>query len=812
MTDRYARYPPRASSPKLYNPARLSMPIVSHSGHDHTLHAIPTRREVIATTPRSSADHINAAAPYVTTTYKIKPEVPGRTSSVREAGRPRRSTLESGQRPPVIHAAPRHHHAVHASTARPASPLANPYRSSDEAYDYAVPASSGKHRSSHRRVYSATVDNADVSRLAREGHTSDRLRTGSGREPVYAESGPRRHAYPIAVPAIRHPDTVADDYGDDGYGYTNPRDLVSYDLDNTQKRHHRQNSADGHRSRPTSISSYADLAPRGYDPRERERGPPPTTRGFDKIPARTPTYDPPVRMPEPVSRPRGESGYESAPRTSTRRPVSVYQERDNAPAYRDDYYDPRYDESRDRREGHRPERRDDTVEQRGFGLRAERPDYDDRPDRAPEKKSSGREALTAGLSIAASALGFGAVAKAANSDERDEPRREEDRRRRDESQEPRSRRDVADEKSVDPSGRDHKGRPPREDRDREAPEPTTRDRRDRGSRDENEYIDLHGRNPQERVKPRDDRTDRDELRPHDPRERRRHHRDRSTSAVNSRNNSPPSEESSERRQRKERAIPETQAPFNPNDPMDLRALKEALNNQDTKDRKEPTRELVREPARDATREAPREQARELPRDQAREPPREQPRESPREAAFDPRDARDLHNIQAELKARDERGRRDMSGSSEEQANNGNSNQERQLRVVSPPREKVEDKPVKGILRQPREKFPEDPAPIREGVAPLKDAKKDGGVPADARWTKISRKLVNPAALDAGKERYEARDDFVIVLRVLNREEVQAYATKTQQIRGMLVHYCRLGCPALQTPYSWPEPTSNHRLT
>jgi hypothetical protein len=105
------------------------------------------------------------------------------------------------------------------------------------------------------------------------------------------------------------------------------------------------------------------------------------------------------------------------------------------------------------------------------------------------------------------------------------------------------------------------------------------------------------------------------------------------------------------------------------------------------------------------------------------------------------------------------------------------------RIVTPPPTTTETKaPVKGILRAPREKFPEDPAPIREGVAPLKDAKKDG-VPPDARWTKISRKLVNPEALEAGKERYEAREDFVIVLRVLSRDEVQAYAEVTERIRG-----------------------------
>jgi hypothetical protein len=94
----------------------------------------------------------------------------------------------------------------------------------------------------------------------------------------------------------------------------------------------------------------------------------------------------------------------------------------------------------------------------------------------------------------------------------------------------------------------------------------------------------------------------------------------------------------------------------------------------------------------------------------------------------------------------------------------------------------ESKPRKGILRPPRERFPEDPLPIREGVAQLAKATEDG-IPPDARWTKISRRLVNPEALDLGKERYEAREGFVIVLRVLSREEVQGYAEVTQLIRG-----------------------------
>jgi hypothetical protein len=43
--------------------------------------------------------------------------------------------------------------------------------------------------------------------------------------------------------------------------------------------------------------------------------------------------------------------------------------------------------------------------------------------------------------------------------------------------------------------------------------------------------------------------------------------------------------------------------------------------------------------------------------------------------------------------------------------------------------------------------------------------------------------VNPEALIAGKERFEAREDFVIVLRVLRRDEVKGYAEATRKIRG-----------------------------
>ena len=90
---------------------------------------------------------------------------------------------------------------------------------------------------------------------------------------------------------------------------------------------------------------------------------------------------------------------------------------------------------------------------------------------------------------------------------------------------------------------------------------------------------------------------------------------------------------------------------------------------------------------------------------------------------------------------------------------------------------------KGLLKAPRQEFSEDPIPTRERLTPLRDDdKKD--IPPGARWTKIDRKLVNPEALEAAQERFEERDDYVIVLRVLTKGEIQELAEKTQEIRGM----------------------------
>ncbi|KUJ09380.1 uncharacterized protein LY89DRAFT_285964 [Mollisia scopiformis] len=819
MSDRYSRYVPRRGSPPLFNPARASLPInLAYPEQQPHLHVVPSsRREIIA--PARSSNSSASTAGTVTTTYKVTSEAPKHGSHVREGSRTRRSTIDNHNRPTIVTTTRAHRPVVHSGGGvRPASPMKNPYRSSEEEY-VVTPATSSRHgHHHHKKHYSVTMDNADMNRLAREREDS-RLRVVPVREPTYRARN--RPVYTGSV--VRHADTVADDYGDDGYGYTNPQDLVRYDLDRgTQPtpvvHRSRRDSFDGNRApRPSSITGYNDIVPRSYD--TRERGPPPSTRGFDKI--RPPPYDQAaIRMPrppspgnsmapmEPVARPPPFEPVEPVRRSnSTRARPTSYHDRDRPRGPRDDYYEVRDDERR-----HRHDSYDDRVESRGFGIRTDRPESrtavrGERPIERPESRSAvrieppesrsairperpesrsairperserierserndrgsdgdrkehkehkGRDALATGLSLAGAALGINAVKNVARGDDRkdrdsDSDEREE-RRRREYDEEPRRRRDRDEREHVDLGGRDPKERrhrdddmppPPRDDSSRDPPPARSKDVKERSP-----TIDLGGRDPRERQAARDDRDS--------DKERRERHRQRSEAALSGTavDSSDTGSDDAQPRPRREihhrgnstaaaavgaaagAAVAAAPA-FNPKDTMDLKALKEALNSKDAAAK-------------------------------AAAPPKEPVSRTPRQSST--KDPAEVAKIREELKP--ERGRDPLA-----------SNDNRQLRVVSPPREKAEDKPVKGILRQPREKFPEDPAPIREGVAPLKDSKKDG-IPPDARWTKISRKLVNPEALEAGKERFEAREDFVIVLRVLSRDEVQGYAEVTQRIRA-----------------------------
>ncbi|PMD60226.1 uncharacterized protein K444DRAFT_629627 [Hyaloscypha bicolor E] len=78
---------------------------------------------------------------------------------------------------------------------------------------------------------------------------------------------------------------------------------------------------------------------------------------------------------------------------------------------------------------------------------------------------------------------------------------------------------------------------------------------------------------------------------------------------------------------------------------------------------------------------------------------------------------------------------------------------------------------KGILRPPTKKFSEDSDPIRERAVPRRYAKRILSSPI---WTMIPRRLVNPEALTMRDERFIVIEGFVIVLRILIKDEVQNY--------------------------------------
>lgn len=730
------RYRPRRPRSPTYNPGRASLPI--NVGHVPTyggyhLHAVPGRQEVI-TSPRSSGDRL--AGPVTTTTYKIAPDVPGRSSSVRDGHRNRSSTLDAFGRPTIpaiTTTAPRYRPVIHSAVAPVASPSTIPYRSEEDYY--AVPANSnGRDHHPHNRYYHkrySTMDNSDVGRVT-EGRDDDRLAVGYDREgPRYAGTRSRpTHSRSL----VRHADTVADDYGDDGYGYTNPKDLAKYDLEHGGPRHYSHARRDSFepRSRPTNLpASYYDGSGYSKSYENRERGPPPSTRGFDRLAPGGGPYDqaggrmPPVPQAPPIPR-QSNNDVSLDPddhhRTS-RRPVSLYQDRDHRHPHGDEYYE-REDDLRERferrhehhderhnerREERREDRYDDRYHDRyderarpSHGDRPERSDKADRDDRSDYKEKKDHHGLRDALfGLAATSLGLGAAAKGSKDDDRDNDR--DSRSDRDEPKRPRDK-DYGDDS-----------------------------RRKRDHKDDGDIVDLAGRDPVEKPhhddpkdksRLRDDRDRRDSDGETHSRRRPRRDSDANSNAIDDSSDSAPP---SRARQPRSRAESGPSTPFNPKDTMDLKALKEALAAKESA------------PAK---------------------------KESP---PIPPKEPIDSTELRPDSSGKDDRGR-----SNEPHEN-------RQIRVVSPPREKSTEKPVKGILRQPRERFPEDPMPIREGVAPHKDAKKDG-IPPDARWTKISRRLVNPEALEKGMERYEAREDFVIVLRVLTKEEVQGYANLTQRIR------------------------------
>ncbi|KAH7037365.1 uncharacterized protein B0I36DRAFT_359075 [Microdochium trichocladiopsis] len=771
------------------------------------------------------------------------------------------------------------------SSNRTASPSRDHYRANEEAY-YTQPASSHRSRSaqrhghSHSHSQSATFDNDEFYRL-RERVGDDRLRAPF-RASTLDPYRPGHHQVPYST--TRHNTTSAIGYEDDGYEYTKPSDLARYDLDHDHSRRASRDSFDRSYHRPSvNVVSNEPARPEG---RGRKPPPTSAGLDRYNRAAASGMYDrPSVAMPslpggstaplvDSTRRLEGPGNSSLERAASKTRPVSLYQDPSPRMSYPDDNVRARDDERlhRERRERDRDDvYRDENIATRGFGIRTDtfddaerrgRRDHDDReykrasdetldrarsrshiaiPDTRPrtrvdqsvERKDSVdskdssrservRDKVASGLSVAAAAMGLGAL-KDKGKDEDKDAKTSPRRRRSSSVDQTTSRaaeryrpRDAADAKGArdDPIIVEQQQRRARESAEqtatrRESPdqlkpaskiEPVVGEQRrsredvdDRTGRDDHIITETRREAPKERAEQRpraqsitrdrdqdrerqDKERDREREKERDrerekerekERERRatdndrdRHRRETEDalngSTGNTRRESPPSDGASDvTRRRTHRA---SAAAFNPLDTqglMDLKAELAAKESADKQKDRSSDRGRAADPAPSLTSEEKRSS-----------------KEQDVVAPVHPRD-----------ESRSPRGHEEPRGRTPAPVPSPD-DKEKQVRVVSPPRDKSAHKPIKGILKQPTRVFPEEDNPIREGVAPHKDDKTKKDVPSGARWTKINRRMVNPEALTIGKERFEVRDDFVIVLRVLSKEEIQAYATATAQLREM----------------------------
>lgn len=821
MGDRYGRSGRRSP---VYDYGRVSAPNITSVGQSSfyggDIHVIPSRYEPTsnshsqsqsrhhhrhnsnANNSSSSNGWRGPSVPITTTTYTVKKDPVTRNTSIREHSRTRSSTLDSiAKRPPIIVTTRKEKESGLHTSGRDVPPTPTERdrgRNYREDY-YAQPASSIRSRSQTRPYVSgtagSTLDNEEFHRL-RQRTNDDRL------APSWAEPRRERPTSLYATTSPRH-GTATADLGDSGYEYTKPSDLVRYDLDNDR--------------RPTYYRPSVTLNERPYD--RTSRGPPPTTRGLDKVNKRVveePTggiYDrPAVRMPVPAVVPVPVSDRRNSQldiperRSSSRnghRPTSMYQESPSRSRVDDYPRDPR----------DRDYYRDDDISKRGYGLRPE--DKKDPVVRAPSRDRRRDSRLD----------DRGREPRRHSDEELDRHGRRERRQSRDHGRRDDSlvRPDNRRMSTVDIPARDddhdksdkgklrdkvttglslaagaigltgalnHMDKDADKDKEeKEEKEPHRRRVDDEVRRDEAEerYKPVKRENEdrprdEDRYKPaKKDNEDRprDEDRP-EPREKSRKDRDVEDAEDTDRNrrdaeaklSGEPSVADSSSDENRPRRRPRPTSAFKPNDTATLMALKEQLKAKE---------DSSKDPEKAASKET--------------SPDRRAPPSPPRDDVEDPRSSKD-----------DMRGREAAAAAADD----------KQVRVVSPPRDKDDKKPIKGILKQPRPQFPEEPNPVREGVAPHKDDKTKGNVPPGARWTKINRKLVNPEALTIGKERFEVRDDFVIVLRVLNKEEIEAYTAATAQLRGGLLPF-PFSCLSFPFVVSSsvarrPSPCRPHRVT
>ncbi|KAI2639276.1 hypothetical protein GGS21DRAFT_538046 [Xylaria nigripes] len=776
MSDPRGRHTGRRSPTVI--PARASLP-VNISGYKNDLQglsqarydaSLPRRHEPKSATGSNQPPIYNAPADPM-------------ARSLSRSNRNRSSTVDSHPGKPIIvttnHPRP-HANANHApGSARASSPARDPYRPNDDTYYAVQPASSIRARSHNRHNYNQGAPLGDEFYRLRErvGGVGDDRFWGPPRTSTDNFRNPRPHVL-YTTPAHPAPPGhhITSSYGggsavvdyEDDYEYTKPSELVRYDL--AHDRRNRHDSLDHPYYRPHVNVINHDTT--RYEPRN--RGKPPTSGGLERYnrAAAAGVYDrPTVTMPAPPAVPPPppidgtrrpalleDSRSTSCERRTTRpRPVSLFQDGPSRPSHTDDLYRSRDDERvgkdrRERDEGYR----DENVTARGFGIRTDT--FDQQPIRSssvhPVQNQDERRSRHEAIDREAKRTSDESLAHVSSHDrdthDSSQPRAEEIRDQR--NGVPR-RESVSRTRDISTVGGkvvaavaglvpfisryDGKGSPKQEEL------------------DEGKDISKVGEVSQSKEKETSERKSSPKAEPITLEVRQEERGERPGSSIDS--GDPAAEDVRDQL-------------GHPDDNLDVAAS----------DR------------RDASPENASNQGRRRHRPSS---------------AFEPTNSKGLVGIKTENAALDHRKTTEAAEESDMAlvkdtlvANNSDQEDDsasesrgreivpmrdvKQLRLVSPPRDKSEQKPIKGILKTPSVRFPEDSNPIREGVAPHKDDQTKKDVPPGARWTKISRRKVNPEALTVGKERFEVRDDFVIVLRVLNKEEIQAYATATARIREM----------------------------
>jgi zinc finger CCCH domain-containing protein 13 len=312
------------------------------------------------------------------------------------SGRPRRSSLVDQQRTSTTSIAqlpsrPARPTVVQNDFARPTSPVKTTTR---QEY-YITPATTAPketRKTEHKKLYS--VDDGSVKLVADVdvSVTENRERHHRRRESV-ERSGYRgtgltsdrerdrgRRGYHANGHTNRGRDKSIED--DDAYSYTDAAGMYRDTEPRWRDARPRRGSMDrggASRERPTSM-----LAESGYDPRtsNKEIGPPPSTRGWDKINdlGRTRSMKEPPRVAQSPTRagfldprdpyyvPPRATSRDGRPRANSRdsRSLAVHQDR---PVERYDDYD-HVRESRRERRNSVTRRGDQSIERRGFGIRS----------------------------------------------------------------------------------------------------------------------------------------------------------------------------------------------------------------------------------------------------------------------------------------------------------------------------------------------------------------------------------------------------------------------------------------------------------